>query len=109
MLDIMFILFNLFAFLFLYIGIEYETEHVYWNAIMIFFAWLLFLVLSGWSTSIQIPYEMYNATSGNIETGYHIYYTGDLIFVYFSFFIASFLYFLDLLFHQQLIKLFKRG
>jgi hypothetical protein len=97
------------AFLFLFIGIEHESDHAYWNIIMMFFSWLLFLMLTAYSTNIQIPYEMYNASSGKIESGFHIYYTGDLLLVYFSFFIATFAYFFDLMFHQQLIKLFKRG
>ena len=108
MLDILFIIMNLVAFILLYMGIEYEDDHVYWNAIMIFISWVLFLWLSATSTAIQLPYEMYNATSGAIETGYHVYYTGELILIYFVFFIVTFMYFLDLVFHVQLVKLFKR-
>jgi hypothetical protein len=108
MLDIIFILFNIIAFLFLFIGIEHETEHVYWNIIMMFFSWLLFLVLLAFSTNVEIPYEMYNATSGKIQTGFHIYYTNQLMLVYFMFFIATFAYFFDLIFHQQLMKLFHK-
>jgi hypothetical protein len=108
MLDILFIIMNLVAFAFLYLGIEYEDDHVYWNAIMIFISWILFLWLTATSTSIQIPYELFNSTSGAIETGYHIYYTSDLMLVYFSCFVVTFMYFLDLIFHVQLVKLFKR-
>jgi hypothetical protein len=108
MLDILFIIMNLVAFIFLYAGIEYEDDHVYWNAIMIFISWVLFLWLSATSTAIQIPYEIYNSTSGAIETGYHVYYTGDLMLVYFACFIVTLMYFLDLVFHVQLVKLFKR-
>ena len=108
MLEIIFILFNIIAFLLFFIGIEHEEDHPYWNPLMMMFSWILFLVLLGFSTKIEIPYEMFNVTSGSIQTGYHIYYTGDLILIYFGFFIATFLYFLDLVLHQQLSKLFKR-
>ena len=109
MLDILFIIINLVAFTFLYLGIEYETEQVYWNVIMVMFSWILFLWLAATSATIQIPYEIYNATSGSIQTGYHVYYTGELMLVYFGFWVASFMYFFDLVFHKQLVKLFKRG
>ena len=108
MLEIMFILFNIIAFMLFFIGIEYEGEHMYWNPLMTMFSWILFLVLLGYSTKIEMPYQMFNVTSGSIQTGYQTFYTGDFILIYFGFFIATFLYFLDLVLHQQLLKLFKR-
>ena len=103
MLDILFVIMNILAILLFYMGIEYESEHVYWNIIMTFLAWVFFLFLTGTSTMIEIPYSVYNATSGVVESGYHIYYTGMLMYVYFALFISSFMYFLDLILHKHLV------
>jgi hypothetical protein len=108
MLEIVFILFNIIAFLLFFIGITHEEDHPFWNIIMTMWSWILFLVLLAFSTSIEIPYSMFNATSGFVQTGYQNYQTGVLIYIYFAFFIPAFVYFLDLVFHKQLIKLFKK-
>ena len=107
MLDIMIVVLNLMAFGFLIIGIEHEGEQPYWNIIMTFISGILFLVLAGMTSVIETPYEIFNATSGNIETGFHKYYTGDLILFYYFCFIPTSMYFIDLILHKQLVRLFK--
>lgn len=106
--DVMYIMLNIITFLLFFLGIEYEGEHDYWNGVMTFFASIMFLVLAFSCSTVETPYAIYNPTTGVIETGYQMYALGYwMILVYFVFWVASFFYFLDLIFHEKLLRMFK--
>ena len=67
MLDLMFIILIIFAVLTMIIAYEY-SDAVF--AIMSSVAW--FVAALG-ALRIEIPFEIYNASSGNIETGTHVF------------------------------------
>jgi len=74
MLDLLFVLFLLMFVIFLIISIEAERHGDYfWAMVCAFLCIGITLVLSVTVMEIHQPYEMYNASSGTIETGYHNY------------------------------------
>jgi len=58
------------AIIMLLLGLSLEGYHDYWHIIAIGISFIIFLSLSAAVMNIEIPYQMYNATSGNVETGY---------------------------------------
>ena len=58
-----------------------DEEEPYWGIGLALIATIIFFSLSFGVMNINQPYEIYNATSGNIETGFHIY-TGDWHFIW---------------------------
>ena len=46
---------------------------IFWNSAFITLSIILWFTLAASQMEIEIPYQMYNATSGFIETGYHIF------------------------------------
>jgi len=71
MLDWLFIILLVLAILFVLISIEFDLG-IYWNIIMILSSIIIFFTLAASVMDIESPYSIYNATSGNIETGYHV-------------------------------------
>jgi len=59
-----------FAILFVLLSIEFDFGP-YWNVIFILTSVVIFFLLAASVMEIEIPWQMYNATSGNVETGYH--------------------------------------
>lgn len=72
MLDWMFIIFFILAVLLMILAIENE-DHPYWNIVSSSLSAIFWLILSLSQMEIEIPYQLYNATSGNLETGYHLF------------------------------------
>lgn len=70
MLSWIFVILLILAVLFILMSIEYEGNP-FWNLICIMMATTLFFILALSVMEITEPYQIYNATSGNIETGYH--------------------------------------
>jgi len=60
------------AILFLIFALEYEGNP-FWNLISSTLSMVLWLILALGGMELERPYTMYNATSGNIESGYIIY------------------------------------
>jgi len=58
--------------LFLLLGIALEGTHDYWHIVTIGISLICFLSLSAAIMNIEIPYQMTNVTTGNIETGYQV-------------------------------------
>lgn len=66
MLDILFVILTLFTIILMIYSIEEQ------RIAFTFLTAVLWLILALFTLQgIEIPYEMYNATSGNIETGVH--------------------------------------
>ena len=72
MLDWLFIMLLVIGILFILLSIEFDLG-LFWNVIIILTSIIIFFVLAASVKEIEIPYQMYNATSGNIETGHHTY------------------------------------
>ena len=109
MLDIQFVLLLVFAILMLVISIEYEASgHKYWNIVGIFLAAGLFLIVAVGSMEIEIPYQAFNSSSGQVETGYQVY-TGMpwLSYLFVGCAVVSIIYMVTLVF-EPLIKVFKK-
>jgi len=70
MLETIFILLLIFAILLIIFAIEYEGNS-FWNLVSIVLAIPLWFILGLANMEIERPYELYNISSGNIETGIH--------------------------------------
>ena len=70
MLDWIFIMLLVIAVLLILMSIEFQ-ENGFWCLISIVLSATIFYILALSIMEIEIPWQMYNATSGNIETGYH--------------------------------------
>lgn len=98
MLETLFILFTIISFILLFIGIEYEGEHEYWNYVFVLMSSFIMFMLAWQTFNINIPYQSFNATSGNIETGFQTYvFDYQLMYFYYGMAIIIFLYFVVLI------------
>ena len=70
MLDWLFMFFFVIAILLFFICITQDLG-VYWNTILVLLNIIIWYILSASVMTIEIPYEIYNASSSQIETGYH--------------------------------------
>lgn len=70
MMELMFIMLLVFAILFIVFAIEFE-HNSFWNLISIVLSAVLWFILALSVMQIERPYEIYNASSGVVETGYH--------------------------------------
>lgn len=70
MLDWLFIMLLVIAILLLLITI-FDDLGIFWNSTFIIISIVIFLTLGASVMDIESPYSLYNATSGNIEEGYH--------------------------------------
>jgi len=76
MIDWMFLVLIIVAILFLLLSIEYQ-DNKFWCVTFILLDTVIWFLLAAAVMNIEVPYEMYNATSGRIETGYHTLMTFD--------------------------------
>lgn len=72
MYEVTFYLLLVTAIVFLLLGLTLEGIHDYWFIASLGISMIIFLALSAAVMNIEIPYQMYNATSGTIETGYQV-------------------------------------
>ena len=70
MLDWLFILLLVFAVIILLIVVTNDFG-VFWNTVFIMIDIMVWYLLSASVMVIEIPYEIYNVSSSQIETGYH--------------------------------------
>lgn len=74
MIDWLVIMFILMAVLFLFAGIEKTREKdLFWGFVFILVSTVMWFILAASILETETTYEMFNATSGNIETGIHRY------------------------------------
>lgn len=69
---IMFIMLLIFAILLMICSIQLEN-HAFWNIIMIVVSVPLWFILGLAQMEIEIPYQIFNNSSGNIETSYQVF------------------------------------
>jgi len=68
--EFLFIILFMLALLLIFLCV-FEDFGIFWNSIFILVDIILWFLLAASIMEIERPYEMYNATSGFIETGYH--------------------------------------
>ena len=88
MIDWVFVLLLMMAFIFVGLSILRDNGF-FWNTVFILVSIILFLVLAGGIMDIETPYQMYNATSGNIETGYHHFYKVEMVYLSYLFYMFA--------------------
>lgn len=72
MIDWLVIIFIIMAILFMFGSIEKMREHDwFWSFIFTLLGTVVWFILAASILEVEVPYEIYNATSGNIETGVH--------------------------------------
>jgi hypothetical protein len=73
MLDVLWILLFITAFVLIIIiaDLEYHEYPIYWCLMLTLLDVILWFLLAGAVFEIEIPYELYNISSGAIETGTH--------------------------------------
>lgn len=82
MLDWLFIILLIFAIILVIMSIEFE-KHDFWSITSIVLSIPIFFSLSFGVLEFHRPYEIFNSTSGNIETGLHNFtITGDIYLSY---------------------------
>ncbi|GAG93174.1 unnamed protein product [marine sediment metagenome] len=73
MIDWMFIVILLLGFLFMFLGVEYYRENEkFWAWTFTIISMVTWFFLAGATLEIERPYEMFNVTSGQLETGIHV-------------------------------------
>lgn len=83
MLEALVIVLTVIAVLLLFFSKEMQdVEEPYWSPVLAFVAMMIFFILAFGVMNIDIPYEQYNVTSGQIETGVHVY-TGSWELIWF--------------------------
>lgn len=110
MLDWLFIILLMMAIMFTLLSIITDWG-IYWNVVFIIGAIILFFTLGAGIMSIETPYTMYNATSGNIEEGFHT--TQSSVSPYMAYVfnfmaIAMMLYFVGYIFYPAIKKAWMR-
>ena len=95
-----FVLLLILACFFILLSVYAElVGHYYWNVVGIFVAIGIFLILSVGGMEIESGYQLFNATSGNIETGYQTYfYIPELSYFWIGMAAVCIIYFLTLIF-----------
>ena len=104
MLDIIIIMLLLFTIIILFYGIS-EQSPTFCLIDTILWLILAVLLLQG----IEIPYEMYNATSGNIETGVHTITTNLIPITYLFEGLAAIMFILFIVFTIEAFGDYKRN
>lgn len=99
----MFIIILALAFIFMLLAIEFEDT--FWKNVWILLDIVLWFFLAVSVMEIEIPYQFYNATSGQLETGYQVF-TGK-VGVYLPYFFVMFasimmVYFVKVIFGESL-------
>ena len=70
MLDWLFMLFLILAIILFFVSIAQDLR-VFWNTTITIIDILLWYILAAAIMQIEIPYQIYNASSSQIETGHH--------------------------------------
>lgn len=102
MIDWLFIIFLVLAFLMIILSMVFD-DNAFWNISFITVGCVLWLILALSVMEIEIPYEFYNATSGNLETGYHLYtspISPYLTYLFLLFFILNLIYLIAMVFDK---------
>lgn len=74
MLDVLLVIFTVLAFLLLFLSkVMQDVEEPFWSPVLAFIGMFLFFLLAFGVENIEIPWQMYNVSSGQIETGVHVY------------------------------------
>ena len=74
MLDWLAIIFIIMALLFMLLGIDkFRDKDYLWSFIFTLISIVMWYILAASILETETPYQLYNATSGNIETGISIY------------------------------------
>lgn len=74
MLDYLVVVFILLAFIFMFLGIEnFKEKDYYWSFVCTLISIFIWFLLSASILETEAPWEMFNGTSGNIETGVNVY------------------------------------
>jgi len=82
MLDWLFIMLLVIAVLLIIMSIEYEGNP-FWNLITCILSTVLWFILALGVLRLDTPYQIFNSTSGNLETGMHSYTVpGDIYIAY---------------------------
>jgi hypothetical protein len=71
-------------------------EDFFWGAILAFWSIILWFILATSILEMETPYQIYNATSGNIETGLQVYTfktAPEMIYLFYLFAIVTTIYF----------------
>ena len=71
MIDWMFAIFIMITFLFMYLAVEHHDD-TFWGAMFTIIDIILWFFLSATVLEMETTYQIYNATTGNIETGIQI-------------------------------------
>jgi membrane-bound ClpP family serine protease len=86
MLDWIFALFILLAFIMIILAIMYRDIDPYWNFLFIIISTILWFILALLNTEgIQTAYSIYNSTTGNTTMGYATYAPAPLIYLTYFF------------------------
>ena len=70
MLDWLFIMLLVLAILLVLLSV-FENFGIFWDTTFLILSIILWFTLGASIMDIESPYTLYNATSGNVETGYH--------------------------------------
>lgn len=73
MIDWMFIMFIVMAIIFMLLSIEYHDKGKFWCVTFTIVDTVIWFLLAASVLEIETTYQMYNVTSGNIETGSQIF------------------------------------
>lgn len=107
MLDWMFVLLFLTTLGFMYYAISVEKKDYFWSVLLTIISVSMWFILAAGVFEIETSYQLFNSTSGHIETGIHTISTLNNIFLsyLFMFFgIVCLLYFIIII-----INLWKEG
>ena len=75
------------------------TQHEYWTIIFTFLSMSMWFICAFGVLELQIPYQIFNATSGNIETGYQTYHELPyLSYIFLGIAVSCLIYFVTLAF-----------
>lgn len=109
--SVLFIIFIILAFI-LSLVVIFEDLGFYWNTTLCLTAVFLWLLLASSVLTIEIPYTMYNSSSGNIENGIQLYYMyqgPSMVYLFSLFAIILFVYWVAYLFTYVVDRLKEKG
>ena len=81
----MFIMLFITALVFMGYAIEKEKKDQFWNVILVVMSIAIFFILAAGIFEIETDYQIFNNTSGNVETGIHTISTLNNIFLSYLF------------------------
>jgi len=102
MLESLFIILLIFAILLLTLSLEHE-KNPFWNLVAITTDAALWFILALGVIEIELPYQIYNSSSGNVEEGVHIFtsiYSIYISYVFMLFGVIMFIYLVVMIFDK---------